>query len=170
MNIRSAHLSLLLKLLFLSTYLLPCTRASAALTDLPSQVRSKEFSLSRKALALQGYDPVAYFKDGPRKGDDEITYVFKGIVYRFASTSNRVQFIQQPAQYEPQYGGWCAWAMADKGGRTEANPKSFKIINGKLYVFYDGLFGDTLARWNEVGDDAGLIHKADRYWADQVLK
>jgi len=86
---------------------------------------------------------VAYFKDGPRRGNRQITHVFRGIRYRFASESNRALFVQQPTQYEPQYGGWCAWAMADKGGRTEVNPESFKVIDGKLYVFYDGLFGDT---------------------------
>lgn len=170
MNFRSSNVATCLKLLFLSIYLAFFSNASAALIDLPAEVRSKEFSLSRKALALKGYDPVAYFKDGPRKGNHQITHVYRGIRYRFASESNRALFMQQPTQYEPQYGGWCAWAMADKGGRTEANPESFKVIDGKLYVFYDGLFGDTLALWNKVGDDAGLIDQANGYWARHVLK
>ena len=73
--------------------------------------------------------------------------------------------MENPGVYEPQYGGWCAWAMSDGGGRTEANPESFKIIDGKLYVFYDGFFGDTRSLWNAVGDDEKLIGQADQYWS-----
>ena len=94
-----------------------------------------------------------------------MSYTFEGVVYYFSSEANRAKFIENPYQYEPQYGGWCAWAMSDGGGRTEANPESFKIIDGKLYVFYDGFFGDTRSLWNAVGDDEKLIGQADQYWS-----
>jgi len=143
--------------------------ASAESQALSPEVRSKEFSLSRKSLALGGYDPVAYFQEGPREGSKQLTYTFKGVLYYFSSEDNLVKFMEKPSQYEPQYGGWCAWAMFDGGGRTESNPQSFKIIDGKLYMFYDGFFGDTLAKWNEKEDDEALIKKADQYWAEQVF-
>ena len=142
----------------------------ADIRELPPEVRTKEFSLSRKALALGGYDPVAYFQAGPTKGSQHWSHTFRGVSYYFASEENRKKFIEDPFRYEPQYGGWCAWAMQDGGSRTEANPESFKIVDDKLYVFYDGFFGNTRTLWNKVGDDQKLIKKADNYWAGQVLK
>ncbi|MGK0176267.1 MAG: YHS domain-containing protein [Lentimonas sp.] len=144
--------------------------AFAGTEELPPEVRAKEFSLSRKALALDGYDPVAYFQDGPTEGSRQLSHTFKGVVYHFVNEENQKKFIEDPLKYEPQYGGWCAWAMSDGGGRTEADPESFKIIDGKLYVFYNGLFGDTRSLWNEVSDDKKLIDQADGYWSGQVLK
>ena len=134
------------------------------------KLRVKEFSLSRKGLALGGYDPVSYFQNNPLPGSKDLSFTFRGVTYHFSSKENQDHFKKNPFQYEPQYGGWCAWAMADNGGRTEANPKRFKIINDKLYVFYDGFFGNTLDFWNEVTDDNGLVKKADNYWVEQVLR
>ena len=118
MNFKLEYIKIPLKLLSLTSLIWFSINAFAVITDLPSEVRSKEFSLSRKALALNGYDPVAYFLDGSTKGSPLITYEWKGVVYHFAAEANRAQFIQEPLEYEPQYGGWCAWAMADGGGRT----------------------------------------------------
>ena len=64
--------------------------------------------------ALQGYDPVAYFTSGaPVKGDDAFTADYMGAKFKFASAVNRDAFIEAPEKYAPQYGGYCAWAMAD---------------------------------------------------------
>lgn len=142
----------------------------ADVNNLSEEVRSNEYSLSKKGLALKGYDPVAYFQNGPSKGKRKFTYTYKEVTYWFVDEVNRAEFMETPSKYEPQYGGWCAWAMADEGGRTKANPESYKIVDGKLYVFYDGLLGDTLKQWNDVGNDEKLIGLADQYWADQVLK
>ena len=139
------------------------------LKELSPEVRAKEFSLSKKALALNGYDPVAYFEEGPAKGSKKLSHTFKGVTYRFSSEENLEAFKQDPLAYEPQYGGWCAWAMYDGGGRTAPNPKRFKIIDNKLYVFYDGTFGNTLELWNKKANDAALIGKANYFWEDQVL-
>jgi len=144
--------------------------SSEVLEKLKPEVRTEEFSLSKKGLALDGYDPVAYFDAGPVKGSKSISHTFKGVQYYFSSEGNRQKFIEDPYAYEPYYGGWCAWAMADGGGRTKANPESFKIIDGKLYVFYDGIWGDTLKLWNDVGDDQKLIDAADGHWVKQVSK
>ena len=139
------------------------------LEALSPEVRLEEYSLSKKGLALKGYDPVAYFKEGPTKGSKKLSYTFNGVTYRFSSEENLEAFEAEPFAYEPQYGGWCAWAMSEGGGRTEANPERFRIIDDKLYVFYDGLFGDTLDLWNKVDDDDALIDKADGFWEEQVL-
>jgi len=135
------------------------------------EVRQREYSLDRGHLAAKGYDPVSYhLLNGPIKGKKSIAAEFRGVIYRFESQANKAEFLKDPTKYEPEYGGWCAWAMLD-GDRTEPNPKSYKIVDGKLYLFYDGFFGDTLKAWNkkaaETSDEA-LIKQADVRWAQQV--
>lgn len=128
-----------------------------------------QYNLSKKGLALDGYDPVAYFPDHggqATKGSDKITATHQGITYRFASEEHRAAFLKAPASFEPQYGGWCAWAMADgKGDKVAVDPKSFTVENGRLYVFYDGFFGDTRKRWNKGGGAPKLAASADANWA-----
>ena len=124
-----------------------------------------EWDLSKKKLAIDGYDPVAYFAEGgskAKKGKKSITHTHKGVTYRFASTKNRDLFKATPDRYEPAYGGWCAWAMS-QGGKTEVNPKSFIVKDDKLFLFYDGLFGDTKKDWKK-GNHASLVTKADGNW------
>ncbi|MGB0414836.1 MAG: YHS domain-containing (seleno)protein [Coraliomargarita sp.] len=133
--------------------------------------RQKNFSLSRGDLAIGGYDPVSYWSvKGPTKGDKKLSSVHKGVVYRFANKENKSMFLSNPSKFEPQYGGWCAWAMID-GDRTKPDPKSFKIVDEKLYLFYDGLFGDTRALWNQRIQheaESKLIETADSEWAAQL--
>ncbi|MEO0508548.1 MAG: YHS domain-containing (seleno)protein [Verrucomicrobiota bacterium] len=146
------------------------TGASAAVIQISAEERAEEYSLSRKSVALSGYDPVAYFGNGPQEGKKSISYTHEGVVYRFASKENLEKFKASPASYEPQYGGWCAWAMYKDGGRTEPDPKNYKIVEGKLYVFYKGLFGDTLKLWNETSvkqAEVQLISTANTNWQGQ---
>ncbi|MFT5836809.1 MAG: YHS domain-containing protein [Candidatus Azotimanducaceae bacterium] len=152
-------------LMFIGTF---ASSVSAAITP---EARQENFSLSKKNLALSGYDPVSYFQSQPLKGSKAITHSQRGITYRFTNEANRMAFLAEPTKYEPQYGGWCAWAMYDDGGRTKPNPKSFTITDGKLYVFYDGLLADTLKFWNEAAaesSEAALIAGANRHWKNQV--
>ncbi len=124
--------------------------------------RSRQFNLD-KGIALQGYDPVAYFSVGKAtKGSAAISTIHQGITYYFSSETNKNQFLQNPAQYEPQYGGWCAYAMGDYGTKVEIDPKTFKIVAGKLYLFYNAYFNNTLKSWNK--DEKNLKAKADKNW------
>ena len=80
------------------------------------------------ALALQGYDPVAYFTEGrARPGKPSVATDFEGVTYRFASAANRDRFLEDPDRYRPAYGGWCAWAMV-QGGKTSPDPTHFIIL------------------------------------------
>ncbi|KAF2517560.1 YHS domain-containing protein [Flavobacterium salilacus subsp. salilacus] len=116
-----------------------------------------------KKLAIEGYDPVAYFKSGkPVKGKKELALNYDGAVYYFSSETNKTLFKQNPADYMPQYGGWCAFAMGDYGEKVEINPETFKIVDGKLYLFYNKLFTNTLKSWNN--DETSLKKKADTNW------
>jgi hypothetical protein len=68
--------------------------------------------------------------------------------------------------YEPQYGGWCAFAMGDSGDKVSISPSTFKIIDGKLYLFYNSFFNNTLKTWNKNQKD--LNKKATINWKEII--
>lgn len=126
--------------------------------------RSKQFNIEKTGLAIQGYDPVSYFTGNkPLEGKKELAVVYDGITYRFATAQNKEIFRTHPARYEPQYGGWCAYAMGATGEKVAVDPETFKIIDGKLYLFYNKFFNNTLKSWNK--DEANLKAHADQSWA-----
>lgn len=125
-------------------------------------VRAKQFNLEN-GLAIQGYDPVAYFTQSKAiEGNKQFSANFEGATYRFASAANKDLFLKDPKKYEPQYGGWCAYAMGATGEKVEIDPETFKILNGKLYLFYHSWANNTLLKWNK--DETNLKSKADKSW------
>jgi YHS domain-containing protein len=124
-------------------------------------VRQKEFNLE-KGMAIQGYDPVSYFKGVPQHGSTAFSTQYNGVTYRFSSAENLATFNKNPAGYEPQYGGWCAYAMGAKGEKVEIDPETFKIIGGRLYLFYNKYFNNTLKSWNKA--EVTLKANADANW------
>lgn len=123
--------------------------------------RLTSFNLENK-VAIQGYDPVAYFKGKSLKGKKEISINFEGIIYNFSSVENKNAFLKSPKNYEPQFGGWCAYAMGSSGEKVAINPETFKIIDGKLYLFYNAYFNNTLKSWNK--DESKLKEMAEKNW------
>jgi len=128
-----------------------------------SGLRKKEFNLDEKGIAIQGYDPVSYFTEGKaREGKGDINYNYPGVTYYFSSQENKEKFKEDPSKYEPAYGGWCAYAMGDSGEKVKIDPETFKIVDGKLYLFYNFFFNNTLKDWN--ADEENLKAKADENW------
>jgi YHS domain-containing protein len=124
--------------------------------------RSTQYNLENK-VAIHGYDPVAYFKQNKAiKGKNDFTATYMGVVYKFSSAVNKDLFVKNPAGYEPQFGGWCAYAMGSSAEKVEINPETFKITDGKLYLFYNAYFNNTLKSWNK--DEANLKAKAEVNW------
>jgi YHS domain-containing protein len=124
--------------------------------------RKKQFNLDDD-IAISGYDPVGYFKVGKAvKGKKEFSLTHQGVIYYFSSAENREEFKRHAAKYEPEYGGWCAYAMGAKGEKVSIDPETFKIVHGKLYLFYNSFFNNTLKSWNK--DEAGLKSRADLNW------
>lgn len=124
--------------------------------------RIKEYNLEHK-LALQGYDPVAYFTQKKAiKGKATLSVIHEGVTYYFSTTTHKETFQKNPSAYEPQYGGWCAYAMGANGEKVEVDPETFKIVNGKLFLFYNAFFNNTLKSWNK--DEVNLRQKADANW------
>ena len=117
------------------------------------------FTGKTDGIAINGYDPVGYFKqNAPVKGADEFTADYEGVKWRFASAENRDLFVANPEKYAPQYGGYCAYAAANNSiAKTE--PEAFTVADGKLYLNYDL---SIRSRWES--DQSANISKADKYW------
>lgn len=125
-------------------------------------IRKKNFNLEN-GVAIKGYDAVAYFtQNKPVKGNKNFAVFYEGATYYFSSAENKDAFKKDPAKYEPQYGGWCAYAMGKDGSKVEVDPETFKILDGKLYLFYNKYFNNTLKSWNK--DETNLKARADANW------
>ena len=119
----------------------------------------------RGGAAIDGYDPVAYFKENkPVKGSEAFTATHEGSTFRFASAANRDAFVADPGKYAPQYGGFCAYAVAD-GYKAKIEPDAFTIVEGRLYLNYDQ---SIQRRWRR--DIPGYIRKGDRNWPEVSMK
>lgn len=125
--------------------------------------RKAQFNLE-KGVAIQGYDPVAYFTlNKAIKGKKDISVDADGITYYFATADSKELFKKDYKKYEPQYGGWCAYALGAKSEKVEIDPETFKIVHGKLYLFYHSWTNNTLTKWNK--DEANLKPRADASWS-----
>ncbi|MEM9481995.1 MAG: YHS domain-containing (seleno)protein [Verrucomicrobiota bacterium] len=154
-----------MKPFFLSLFLIPVF-PFALVADTATQ-RKAHYNLE-SSVAIGGYDPVAYFYGGAKKGSSKIKHAHDGVTYYFASDSNRKKFIESPDKYEPEYGGWCAYAMAVDGSKVKINPQRYKIVGGKLYLFYDAFpGGNTLKKWNKKSDSS-QIQTADEFWKKKL--
>lgn len=95
---------------------------------------AEDTNTDKTGLAIQGYDPVSYFTDGKAvAGNFQITAEHEGATYRFATEAHRDQFKKAPQKYLPQYGGYCAYGVS-LGKKFPADPSTFKIVSGKLYL------------------------------------
>lgn len=123
--------------------------------------RRRNFNVEH-GVAMRGFDPVSYFNGRPLKGDSKYYHHHKGITYYFANEQNRDAFEQSPGKYEPVYGGWCAYTVASSGDRVKINPSTFKIVDGKLHLFYNFNGDNRLRRWN--ADEPKLKASGNRNW------
>jgi YHS domain-containing protein len=122
------------------------------------------FTEFRSNLALDGHDPVAYFKTGkPAKGSAEHALTWNGATWHFSSAENKAAFEAKPEAYAPQYGGYCAWAVSE-GYTAKGDPSHWRIVDGKLYLNYDH---SVQRNWEK--DVPGRIAKGDKNWP-AVLK
>lgn len=110
-------------------------------------------------IALSGYDAVAYFTQSkPVEGRAEFSLRHKQAEWRFSSMANRDAFAAMPEKYAPQYGGHCAWAVAN-GYTAKGDPLAWKIRGGRLFLNYDLAIQK---QWEE--DIPGNITKSDANW------
>ena len=126
----------------------------------PKEAKSSSVNVDGKGVILKGYDAVAYFKQGKAlKGDPAIESTYQGVTYLFASVANKADFDKNPAKYVPQYGGFCAYGVANEVLSNTEDVKAFTVYKGKLYLCGNQ---DALKSFK-----AGInenIAKADAYW------
>ena len=116
-----------------------------------------------KGYIAEGYDVVAYFNNEAIEGSKDFTTTFNTIKYKFSSKENRNTFLKNPEAYIPQYGGYCAYAVANSSKKVSIDPETFEIRDGKLYLFYNSWGNNTLKKWNK-NNVKGLQKKADLNW------
>lgn len=130
-------------------------RAALAAEPAVNTLKNSFFG-GRTDTAINGYDTVAYFNVGrPVKGDDRFVHDWMGARWKFSSQANLDLFKASPERWAPQYGGYCAYGVAqDKLVKVE--PEQFTVRDGKLYLNYDA---DVQATW--LKDTAGYVRTAD---------
>ena len=133
---------------------------------LPGLAVAKELTnLDRNGIAIQGYDPVAFFTDNrPVKGNSQFQSEYRGSKYYFASAEHKSAFDKEPAKYEPQFGGYCAYG-ASQGHPAPIKIEAWQIVNGRLLMQYDL---DIKDKFNK--DQQGNLRKADQNWPGIVEK
>ena len=106
----------------------------------------------------KGYDVTEYFNDRALEGNDAYTSTYNNAKYKFLNQENKDAFDANPDKFEPEYSGYCAYAVA-ANKKVGINPESYAIQDGKLYLFY----GNTLEKWNDKGAEK-LQKEADTNW------
>lgn len=120
---------------------------------------------TREGLAIQGYDPVAYFSDHkPVKGSPKFTSTHGGATYRFASSEHKAKFDAAPDKYAPAYGGYCGYA-ASINRLSPISPEWFQVLDGRLVLQHNR---KALEKWN--ADLLGNLGRADENWPGLVTK
>ena len=112
-------------------------------------------------LAIEGFDPVAYFTDSQAvRGLPDFEASGGGTVWRFHNASNRDAFTAHPEIYRPQFGGYDPIDIA-RGIAFAGNPRFFVIWGQRLY-----LFGREESRNAFAADPARFLKDAKARWPE----
>lgn len=122
------------------------------------------FGYESSGVAIRGYDSVAYFTESKAvEGLDAFSTDWSGATWKFASKDHLELFINDPEQYAPQYGGYCAYGVATDN-LVKIEPDLWTIVDGKLFLNYD----DNVQRqWEQ--DIPGFIATADEKFEKLVI-
>lgn len=125
-----------------------------------------------KGVVLDGYDLVAYFTQSQAvQGDVKFKLKHDGQIYYFSSEKNRQAFQNNPEKYQPEFDGYCAFAVANKGAKVPVDPTTFKFQDGKLLLFFNGDYNgtqfNTMVPWEK--DPNTMMTKAVQQW-DSIQK
>lgn len=113
--------------------------------------------------AVGGYDTISFFSGKPLQGNDEFQMKYKGAVWSFSTRANLDLFKANPDAFAPQYGGYCAWAIA-KGKLAKGSPKYWTVQDGRLFLNFNTR---VQKNWNTGRD--GFIKQADDNWPTILL-
>jgi YHS domain-containing protein len=136
--------------------------ASSALAGAGTAVNTGYFG----DVAIEGYDPVAYFTDGrATKGSEKFAYDWLGATWHFANAEHRELFTKTPVKYAPQYGGHCALGTAFGESTANIDPEAWSIVDGKLYLQYSK---GAREAWEQ--DRADRIAAGDQKWPEVAAR
>ncbi len=133
-----------------------------------SNLSAQKVSANKDNLAVNGYDVVNYFTTyTAAKGNKAHSTTHEGATFYFTNADNLAVFKKEPNKYMPQYGGFCAFAVAKMNKKVPADPATFKVDNGKLYLFYndfwEGAPFNTIVPW--ISNEAEFKKMADANWS-----
>lgn len=116
-------------------------------------------NINENNVAIDGYDSVAYhLQQSAVKGNKRYAVEWKDVQWWFSSNKNRQTFLSDPERYAPQYTGHCANGLSDDH-KVPGDPKNFRLIHGKLYLFY--------SKWGQLQwavNQRQQIELADKNW------
>lgn len=113
----------------------------------------------KNGVAINGYDPVAYFTDNmPVKGKETLSFDWKDVKWQFSSDTNLALFKANPEKYAPQYGGFCAYGVSENH-KSPTDPSAWTIVDEKLYLNYNPKVKEL---WTK--DIPSRIKKANDNW------
>jgi hypothetical protein len=135
----------------------------ALLASLPSEAHAsttERVVVNRfSGLAIDGFDPVAYFTDGQAElGRQEFEASQAGAVWRFRNAGNRASFAAHPDIYAPQFGGYDPIDVA-RGVTVAGNPRFWLVSGQRLYLFSREQSRDAFA-----ADPAAVLRNATQRW------
>jgi YHS domain-containing protein len=117
-----------------------------------------------EGVFIFGYDPVAYFTMGEAvKGSEDFAYNYLDGQWHFVSAEHKRMFVAEPVKYIPQHGGYCSFA-ATSGDTDAGNPRAWRIIDGKLYLFAGR------RRMNSFDPDDPSADAADAGWQQKLME
>ena len=130
------------------------------------QPAMSESFTTKENVAIEGYDVVTYFTQHMAvRGSQKISARFHEVDYWFSNSENKSKFQENPEKFLPQYGGYCSIAVASNA-KAPSDPKTFKLRDGKLYLFYNDYFKgeplNTIIMWNM--DEQNMVSKANMNW------
>lgn len=135
--------------------------AGFALAPAPTGAATTELVVTNRhtGLAIDGFDPVAYFVDGMASaGRAEFEYGFAGTAWRFRNEGNRAAFAAHPEVYMPRFGGYDP-IMVARGAAAAGHPYLWLIARERLYLFHNA---EARAAFAQDADRA--IDAAERNW------
>lgn len=124
-----------------------------------SPASSGPVNVDADAVAIEGYDAVAYFTLGEATpGDERFEHTWQDARWLFSAAEHRDLFAADPERYAPRYGGYCAGGMA-RGRKARIDPEAWVIVDDRLYLNYSKKDRDSFA-----ADPQPRIAEADRNW------
>ncbi len=153
-----------IKHIFAFFVLLVASQAVFAAPPINTLEREGLFGYEHNGIAIRGYDTVAYFTQSkPVEGTDQYATEWSGATWKFSSQENLDLFLADPEKYAPQYGGYCAYGVA-QGNLVKIEPEQWTILDDKLYLNYNAKLNKA---WKK--DTSGYINTADKLF-EQLLK